>query len=179
MNNPSKIAAPAQADLKKFYRAARDDCFAEALSFLNKFGNHSINDDLNNGWTVLAVSAYQGNYKIVELLLDRGAKIDAGSVDNKTALYYASMQGRYDTVALLLRRGASLDQLEDCIETARSRRHAAVVGLLEEEPERRRLIAVEKQRARKAAFNVFTTGLPNGLRTRKLRLKPPQSRRSP
>ncbi|TYZ59548.1 hypothetical protein PybrP1_013049, partial [[Pythium] brassicae (nom. inval.)] len=59
----------------------------------------------------LRVSADAGFTKIVTLLLENGADIEARSdaVPRLTALHFAALKGHRDTVAALLGRGASVD----------------------------------------------------------------------
>jgi ankyrin repeat protein len=60
-----------------------------------------------NGWTPLHYAATGPEYRVVELLLDRGASIDALAPDRSTALMMASTYGSEASVGLLLSRGAA------------------------------------------------------------------------
>jgi uncharacterized protein len=60
-----------------------------------------------NGWTPLHYAATGPEYRVVELLLDRGAAIDALAPDRSTALMMAAMYGSEASVGLLLSRGAA------------------------------------------------------------------------
>ncbi len=61
--------------------------------------------------TPLSVAAGAGYIKIVEFLLDNGAKINEAEHDSlNTALMYAAEAGQYKVVNLLLNRGANVNQ---------------------------------------------------------------------
>ncbi len=59
------------------------------------------------GWTPLHYAASGPEPKVVELLLDRGAPIDALSPNGTTPLMMAARYGSIDAADLLLRRGAN------------------------------------------------------------------------
>jgi ankyrin repeat protein len=58
------------------------------------------------GWSPLHYAATSPNVKVVELLLARGAAVDAVSPNGSTALMMAARYGSEETVNLLLARGA-------------------------------------------------------------------------
>lgn len=69
--------------------------------------------DLENeahSYTALAYAAYKGHERIVRLLLERGARVNAdalnGGIYVNTPLMMASMQGHYDVAVMLLKAGA-------------------------------------------------------------------------
>jgi ankyrin repeat protein len=65
------------------------------------------NADVNKpGWTPLHYAATGGHVKIVELLLDNHAYIDAASPNGSTPLMLASKYGTIDVVSKLLEAGA-------------------------------------------------------------------------
>lgn len=61
------------------------------------------------GSTPLMGAAHAGRTATVNLLLDRGAAIDAKNFMNMTALHLAACNGQTETVQVLLRRGAKPD----------------------------------------------------------------------
>lgn len=62
------------------------------------------------GRTALHVSAWQGHYEMVRLLLTLGrADVSAVDRENRTALHSASWQGHAPIVQLLLDHGAQAD----------------------------------------------------------------------
>jgi uncharacterized protein len=58
------------------------------------------------GWTPLHYAASGPNTRLVELLLSRGAELEAQAPNGSTALMMAAQTGPESTVDLLLRRGA-------------------------------------------------------------------------
>jgi len=56
--------------------------------------------------TTLMASAYKGDIRAIEGLLEYGARLEAKDEDGYTALMYAAKAGRDDAVRLLLERGA-------------------------------------------------------------------------
>jgi len=58
------------------------------------------------GWSPLHYAATGPEPKVVQLLLDRGAEIDAASPNGSTPLMMAAQYGSEDSVRLLLDRGA-------------------------------------------------------------------------
>ena len=62
--------------------------------------------DPTSGGTLLSTAALMGHTKVVALLLEHGADINAKSRDGGTALHAAAFLGRVETVKLLLDKGA-------------------------------------------------------------------------
>lgn len=58
------------------------------------------------GWAPLHYAASGPGTKVVELLIERGADVNAGSPNGSTPLMMAARYGSEDSVALLLARGA-------------------------------------------------------------------------
>lgn len=166
-----------------FYEALIEGYLADVKALLEGYGSRpdesgekAIDQQFGNGFTALTVAAFYGHDKIVELLLDHGAKIDLKDSADDTPLANACLKGHKKVIILLLHRGAALDDIDRCIEDLQRIQRPELAELLQKEPERRRLVAEAKQRARKAAFNVFTKGLDKNLRRPKLKLKLRQKR---
>lgn len=60
-------------------------------------------------WTPLMTAARTGQCYMVEMLLSRGAEIDAVDIDGYTALQLAAIYGRAEVVSILLEKGAGDD----------------------------------------------------------------------
>ncbi len=72
-----------------------------------------------SGWTPLHYAAAGGKNKIVQILLERGADIDARSPNHTTPVMVAAYEGHFYTVKLLLERGADVTLQNDLgMETA-------------------------------------------------------------
>jgi ankyrin repeat protein len=62
--------------------------------------------DLESGTTVLTIAALMGHTKVVSVLLEHGADVNAKNQDGSTALHAAAFLGRAETAQLLLEKGA-------------------------------------------------------------------------
>jgi ankyrin repeat protein len=80
----------------------------------------------------------------VQLLIEKGADVNAASKDEWTALLLAASGGHVDVVKMLLAHQADLKARnrlgETALEVAELRGHREVARLLREEAERRRTI---------------------------------------
>ena len=55
-------------------------------------------------WTDLALASYLGLFEVVQdILLEKGAAVDAANSDGRTPLYWASLIGHVEVVKLLSR----------------------------------------------------------------------------
>lgn len=70
------------------------------------------------GWTALHWAAYWGNEKIAQLLLGRGANVDAVESEGLTPLHMAARMGHANIVDLLKRKGANQTVLDNFGQTA-------------------------------------------------------------
>lgn len=69
-----------------------------------------INETIEMGYTSLLLATYKNNFKIVKLLLENGADVNAQSRhDRKTALMLGSMNGNIEIVEILTQYDADID----------------------------------------------------------------------
>ena len=103
------LLAQPQTDRRRAQRGRRDaaddggaEGRARRLPLLLARGA-AVNRD---GWSPLHYAATGPNPKVVELLLDRGAAVNAASPNGTTPLMMAARYGSEDGLRLLLKRGA-------------------------------------------------------------------------
>jgi uncharacterized protein len=70
-----------------------------------------VNPNLTNqfGWSLLMAAALEGNTSIGELLISRGAEVDAKNNFGETALSLAAHRGHLRFIRILLANGAATD----------------------------------------------------------------------
>ncbi|HYD17975.1 MAG TPA: ankyrin repeat domain-containing protein [Patescibacteria group bacterium] len=103
------LRPPSPEEIEGFCTAAQRGDIDFLRDMLDKFGAGIVNARDNINARPLTWAAYSGHTEAVELLLQRGAEIDAGGTNDKPALSWAIECGRSETAAVLLARGASLD----------------------------------------------------------------------
>ncbi len=85
-------------------------------------------------WSPLHFAAAKGHSSAVELLLDKGAMVDATNREGKTALHESAYYGHDKVASMLLDRGAAIDKARKDRTTplmvAASRGKTSTVGLL-------------------------------------------------
>ena len=91
-----------------------------SASLLKKWGRP------DSGNTPLHYAAFYGHKDVLELLLAKGADVNAKEDDDKTPLHFAAIKGRKEAVKLLLAKGADVNAKEDTGETPLH--YAAIFG---------------------------------------------------
>jgi ankyrin repeat protein len=71
-----------------------------------------------DGMTPLHYTAQDGNANLINIFIDKGAKLELQDADHKTPLQLAAMNDRKEAVAVLLKRGAALETRDDYGRTA-------------------------------------------------------------
>lgn len=89
------------------------------------------------GFYALSVASYNGHEKVVELLLQKGAKVNAEGGFQRNALSAASFEGHERMVRMLLEQGADVNAksgaYHNALSLASSNGHEKVVRLLLEQ----------------------------------------------
>ncbi|MCE9507210.1 MAG: ankyrin repeat domain-containing protein [Alphaproteobacteria bacterium] len=102
---------PSQAEINAFVAAAEKGDNAAVTAFLNRHGTHHIDQKNSDGYIALCSAADKGLKTTVELLLSRGAQIDARDKYSWSPLHHAASSGHTAIVALLLAKGAQMEGL--------------------------------------------------------------------
>lgn len=112
------MTAPAQDDIDMFVKAAGNGDADAVRSFIDRY---PACVDLLSKWGMCALvdAAWNGEVKIVEFLLSRGANIDIVNNDGHTPLMAAAIGGEASVARLLLERGARADLHDKRGRTAR------------------------------------------------------------
>eukprot|EP00931_Biecheleriopsis_adriatica_P077421 TRINITY_DN5099_c0_g1_i1.p1 TRINITY_DN5099_c0_g1~~TRINITY_DN5099_c0_g1_i1.p1 ORF type:complete len:1103 (+),score=207.46 TRINITY_DN5099_c0_g1_i1:37-3309(+) len=118
---------------KGIHACAQDGDISTLLSLLESF-DVSVHEKNDLGETALLVAAKHGKKDVIQILLTRGADIEARDKEGHTALLVASMSIICDTVQLLLDRSADIEASDNCAKTslcwAASKGNRDVVQLL-------------------------------------------------
>ena len=158
LKNLSPPATPSLEEVRKFMDDAMKGDPAAVTAFLGKYP-FAIDQRADTGCTTLIHAACRGQKAIVELLLDRGAQINAQTVLSRTtALMEAACRGHTETVKLLLEKGADMTAVNEEGETAlmvakRYKREQTAAVLIEQWLEREEMKQRElaEDRAREQA----------------------------
>jgi ankyrin repeat protein len=78
-------------------------------SILDRYDSEEIHKACSRGRQLLHYAAEHERLEIVELLIDRGAAINAIDVDGQSALHLAAAKGHGDVVEKLVKSGAALE----------------------------------------------------------------------
>jgi len=110
-NNLFKLKHKQRALSSLLFYLSRDGCINPVKPLLEKYYNDIHIDYIPNdeGQTPLMVASENGYTEIVQLLLEKGADVNAETNDGKTALMYAAAKGRTEIVQLLLEKGADVN----------------------------------------------------------------------
>jgi ankyrin repeat protein len=106
--DPSSAPAPSQREIDDFVAAAGNGHTDTVTAFLDRY-TAFIDQKNSAGSPALVKAAAAGLKTMVELLLSKGAQIDARDKHDWTALTEAAQKGRTEVVAMLLEKGAEID----------------------------------------------------------------------
>lgn len=99
-------SVPSPEDIENFCKAAQDGDRDKVREYLDQYGAAIINQRDRINARAITWAAFAGHIEVVELLLERGADINAGGTDDKPALTWAAETGRREVAKLLLDKGA-------------------------------------------------------------------------
>ena len=149
-------SAPSLSEISEFCDAAKDNQIGVVTRLLDQFGASIINCRDSIDACALTWAAWAGHAEMVDLLITRGAKIDAPGTYNRPALGWAADMGRRDVVQLLLERGARGDVKDENgdtpVDIARRNNQSDIAATIETFAENKRLAALklEEEKARDA-----------------------------
>lgn len=109
---------PSPEEIKAFCMAAIQKDAGTINLLLEKYGAAIINERDDIKAVGLTWAASCNNKEIVELLLEKGAHIEALGTNDRTALGYAALSGSPDLVSFLLKKGAALEARDEQGQTA-------------------------------------------------------------
>lgn len=104
---------PSPEEIEGFCTAAQRGDLGFVQDMLDQFAGGIVNARDNIDARAITWAAYCGHTEVVELLLQRGADIDAGGTENRPALSWAISGNHHETAATLINRGASLEVKDD------------------------------------------------------------------
>lgn len=107
------VIPPGSQEVEDFCHAANRGDVETVRNFLDQFGASIIDRRDNINARAITWAAFSGHLDVVELLVARGADINAGGTNEKPALTWAIDSGRGDVAQFLLKKGASLDIKDD------------------------------------------------------------------
>lgn len=95
-----------EAEYDRLYKDIKRDRLTNVEEYLNRGGDPSLSS--SGGWSLLMATAFLGSSRILALLMDYGAGLEAATVMGETALALAVGRGHTKCVKLLLAGGASV-----------------------------------------------------------------------
>ncbi|XP_078424344.1 death-associated protein kinase 1 isoform X2 [Cetorhinus maximus] len=104
--------------MKAIIHAINDDNVPGLQHLLGSLANYDINQANKHGTPPLMIAAGCGNVQILNLLIQKGAKIDVQDKSGSNALYWAARHGHTETLKFLLQKECPLNVQDKSGETA-------------------------------------------------------------
>ncbi len=115
------------------------------IRLAGRYGRSLVSETDDDAATPLHIGANVGHRKVVEVLIEEGAGLDAKDRWGRTALHLASMSGHSEVVDVLLRNGASMTERDGkgrtALHWAAKYGHSGAVNVLTEVADRMVLAA--------------------------------------
>jgi hypothetical protein len=112
---PEKKAAPAagwtsvESIVATLMKAVQGDNVEKVKNLAAELTPQQINQTNAKGNNALMIAAKSGNDEMVEILLNKGANIDAINEEGQNALMFAANSGNVNSVEILLNKGANIN----------------------------------------------------------------------
>uniref|UniRef100_A0A3Q3APX8 non-specific serine/threonine protein kinase n=1 Tax=Kryptolebias marmoratus TaxID=37003 RepID=A0A3Q3APX8_KRYMA len=104
--------------MKAIIHAINDDNVPGLQHLLGSLNSYDVNQPNRHGTPPLLIAAGCGNIQIIEVLMRKGAEIQANDKTGANAIYYASRHGHVETLKFLHESRCPLDVQDKCGETA-------------------------------------------------------------
>uniref|UniRef100_UPI003AAFA021 death-associated protein kinase 1 n=1 Tax=Centroberyx gerrardi TaxID=166262 RepID=UPI003AAFA021 len=104
--------------MKAIIHAINDDNVPGLQHLLGSLTSYDVNQPNKHGTPPLLIAAGCGNIQIIEVLMRKGAEIQAHDKSGANAIYYAARHGHVGTLKFLHEKKCPLDVQDKCGETA-------------------------------------------------------------
>uniref|UniRef100_A0A674NFT6 Death-associated protein kinase 1 n=1 Tax=Takifugu rubripes TaxID=31033 RepID=A0A674NFT6_TAKRU len=104
--------------MKAIIHAINDDNVPGLTHLLGSLNSYDVNQPNKHGTPPLLIAAGCGNIQIIEVLMRKGAEIQAGDKSGANAIYYAARHGHVETLKFLHEKKCPLDIQDKSGETA-------------------------------------------------------------
>ncbi|XP_028269362.1 death-associated protein kinase 1 [Parambassis ranga] len=104
--------------MKAIIHAINDDNVPGLQHLLGSLNSYDVNQPNKHGTPPLLIAAGCGNIQIIEVLMRKGAEIQAHDKSGANAIYYAARHGHVETLKFLHEKKCPLDVQDKCGETA-------------------------------------------------------------
>lgn len=147
-------AAPTQQDVAGFCTAARENNTETVEAYLDRFGKAIIDGRDSNQDTALSWASWMGHIETVQLLVERGADINARGMSDRTPLGWAAKGSRSEVVTFLLTKGPDVSLRDEDgktpAELAEEAGRAPMAQLIRQEGAKRSKAIAEEAAQKKA-----------------------------
>ncbi|XP_037536775.1 death-associated protein kinase 1 [Nematolebias whitei] len=104
--------------MKAIIHAINDDNVPGLQHLLGSLNSYDVNQPNRHGTPPLLIAAGCGNIQIIQVLMRKGAEIQANDKTGANAVYYAARHGHVETLKFLHQNRCPLDVQDKCGETA-------------------------------------------------------------